>query len=276
MEQMGVPIARTERRLHERPASWWQDLRFPVIVKPRMSAFVHHLGSKNRILRSPEQAAAFSEAHASILEYLLAQEVIEGDDAQQWVCNSVFNRRHELISAFVFQRLRLSPAHFGVTSLAVSRRNPDVLALVERIGRGLGHVGPAMVEFKYDTRDATYKYIETNPRIGLVNYFDTTCGVNNVAASYRLACGDDDVRNGPQREGLYYLSWFDDFFARHKDGEPLPAILRSHATVLLRRHVSAYWCWYDPMPGVVMAWRNLSAVFRSTFRKVLRRAPASA
>jgi D-aspartate ligase len=266
MERMGVPLARTERRLHLRVDSWWHGLRFPVIVKPRMSAFVHYLGTKNRILRTPEEAATFSADHAPILQYLLAQEVIEGDDAQQWVCNSVFNRRHELISAFVFQRLRLSPAHFGVTSLAVSRRNPDVLALVERIGLGLRHVGPAMVEFKFDQRDATYKYIETNPRIGLANYFDTTCGVNNVAASYRLACGDDSSRNGPQREGLYFLSWFDDLFARRKDGEPLAAILRSHVSVLLRPHVGAYWCWYDPMPGLVMAWRNVSAVCRSTLR----------
>lgn len=263
MEKMGVPIARTERRLHLRPTTWWHGLRFPVIVKPRMSAFVKHLGSKNRILASAADAEAFSQSRAGILEYLLAQEVIEGDDSQQWVCNSVFNERHELVNAFVFQRLRLSPAHFGVTSMAVSRRNPAVIDLVERIGRGLGQVGPAMLEFKVDHRDGEYKYIETNPRLGLVNYFDTRCGASNVVASYRLACGEDVRRNGEQREGVFYLCMYDDLFARVKDGEPLSAILKSYASILTREHVSAYWRWYDPMPGTVVAWRNLSAFVRS-------------
>lgn len=272
MERMGVPIARTERRLHLRPASWWDGLRFPVIIKPRMSAYVRHLGSKNRILTSAEEAAEFSRTRAEILEYLLAQEVIEGDDSQQWVCNSVFNERHDLVNAFVFQRLRLSPAHFGVTSMAVSRRNADVVALVERIGKGLGHVGPAMVEFKVDHRDGEYKYIEINPRLGLVNYFDTRCGASNVVASYRLACGEDVPRNAEQREGVYYLCMYDDLFARVKDGEPLSAILKSHASILAREHVSAYWRWYDPMPGTVVAWRNVSALVRSRFGSKSRHA----
>jgi hypothetical protein len=58
---------------------------------------------------------------------------------------------------------------------------------------------------------------------------------------------------------------YDDLFARVKDGEPLSAILKSHASILAREHVSAYWRWYDPMPGTVVAWRNFSALLRSRF-----------
>jgi D-aspartate ligase len=274
MEQLQIPIARTVRRLHEHECEWWKGLRFPLILKPRMSAYVHHLKAKNRILRSPAEAELFTKEHQVSMQFFLAQEVISGGDSCQWVCNCAFSRKHELLRAFTFQRLHLSPAHFGVTSLAVSRRNGAVLDLVQRIGRSLEYVGPAMLEFKYDQQDGLYKYIELNPRLGMCNYFDTSCGVNNVEATFRLACGEELARRDGQREGVYYLCWFEDLFARYKDGEPLRAIFRNHLSVLVSRHTSAYWCWYDPLPGIVMFWRNAVSVGRSALRKLFRLARA--
>src|SRR5205823_482878 len=107
-----------------------------------------------------------------------------GEDEALWVCDCVFDRRSDLVAAFTFKKLGTSPPHFGVASLGVSERNEELVELVRGLGRRLGYVGPADVDFKYDWRDRQYKYLEVNPRVGMCNYFGARCGVNCVLAAY--------------------------------------------------------------------------------------------
>ena len=272
---LGLPLPKTVQKLPERATDLSAQMRFPIIVKPRSFEYLSTLNRKNIVLSDERELASFYEQFGDARHGLLAQEVIPGGDENLWVCNCSVGRSHELLGAFVFRRLRLSPPHYGVTSYAVSERNPAVVALVERLASGLGYVGSAMVEFKYDARDRQFKYIELNPRLGLCNYFDTVCGVNNVFYAYQLAVGLETRRTDSQRDGVMYLSAFDDLYSRRQDGEPILSALGHYLSNAGRLHVGAHFTFHDPWPAIVVAYRDVRRVFAEAGQKQRGQAEAT-
>src|SRR5690606_24310834 len=136
-------------------------------------------------------------------------------------------------------------------------------SMTAKIGKKFRYVGPAMFEFKFDYRDKQFKYIETNPRLGMCNFFDTRCGVNNVLASYLIATGDENkIKRVNQVDGIIFLNLFDDFFSRIKDKEPILKILADYISNITKKHVHAYWWWRDPMPALI--------VLKDTFLRIKR------
>ena len=174
-----------------------------------------------------------------------------GTDDATWVCNATFDADHAMVAGFTFQRLGMSPPHFGVTTMAVSRRDERLLRESGRIARALCYTGPCMMEFKLDPRDGQLKYIETNPRLGMCNWFDTRCGVNNAYTAYRLALGEKPATGMTQVEGTYFLDFYSDFFGHLTDeSETLLSVLSRYRPLLGRPRVPAYWLPADPKPAL--------------------------
>ncbi len=262
-----VPVPATVTPLPPSAEELLASLRLPIIVKPR--SFEHMcIGGKNVVLRSAEEVRDFYARFPGVLDRVVAQEVIEGPDENLWVCNATFGRESEIIRAFTFRRLRLSPPHYGVTSYAVSERNPEVLDMVAKIGRALRYVGPAMVEFKWDPRDRVYRYIELNPRLGLANYFDTRCGMSNAFASYCVFAGVRISVEGVQKDGVIFASVFEDVYARRQDGESFASILWFYMRRASRPHVFAYWSWRDPLPWLEMTRRHGRSLIKAVVRRI--------
>lgn len=226
------------------------ELGFPIIVKPRTFRGQEVLGAKNKILKDIEELETFLAEFSHALHTFIIQEVIPGDESCQWVCNATFDRNSEMVSAFTFQRYGTNPYMFGVTTVAVSRHNSDVKTLCARIGRALNYAGPAMFEFKVDPRTTRYCYIETNPRLGMCNWFDTRCHVNNAFNTYALSVGIEPERNiDDQRDGTCYLDITHDLYARLKAGQSVTRMLRHYVSCWLGRTVFPAWYWQDPLPA---------------------------
>jgi len=249
IQNMGIPLPKTLQRLPRSHVDFAEAMGLPSIIKPRTSLVVEEIGKKNFVVRTRVEVEEFYRNYDQNIDSFIAQEVIPGADDMLWVCNCTFNHSHDLIEGFTFRRLRLCPPHFGVTSYAISESNEEILRLVAELGKGLKYTGPAMVEFKLDARDGVYKYIELNPRLGLCNFFDTTCGVNNVWHTYRLALGAEVAPTGKrQRDGVMYLSLLQDLPARLADGESLLSILRHYLSNRKREHVGPYFHRDDLLP----------------------------
>ena len=243
-----IHVPKTLTQLPASPQAFQEQLSLPVIVKPR--SHQHYvLNAKNVRLMTSQDVEAFYREFGNVLDSVLAQELIPGPDSAQWVCNCFFDSNSELVDAMTFNRLGLAPPHFGVTSYAVSAYNKDVIELSARLGKYLNYVGPAMVEFKFDERDGTYKYIELNPRIGMCNFFDTRCGVNNVYYTYRQARGEPLQKSSEMKSGLIYVDLWDDFYSRKIDGVGYSAIFRMYLKDLGKKHVFSHFVWYDPIPA---------------------------
>ncbi len=263
IQAIGASVPRSVLHLPGTASELLLQLSLPVILKPVLFEDSRIIGAKNLTALNPGELELAYARMQGRADRFIAQEIVPGDDSQLWVCNVTFDRSHRLVSAFSFQRLRTSPAHFGVTSSAVSRRNDAVIARVESIGRELGYVGPAMFEFKQHPGTGEYLYIEINPRIGMCNWFDTCCGVNNVLAAYRVASSDplDSTLPG-QRDGVVFLDLFADFYSRLADGEKLGAVVQDYREHLRSPRVAAYFLANDLRPGLVALTRNTRSAFR--------------
>ena len=269
MRRLGIPIPRTVHPLPESAEALIAALGPAIIIKPRSWEYSKALGRKNVTTGSLKELEAWWPKLAPVRDAVVAQELIPGEDAELWVCNCCFDHDHRVLGEFTFQRLGTSPAHVGVTTFALSVRNPRVSELVARIGSALKYVGPAMIEFKRDPRTGEYLYLETNPRIGMCNWFDTSSGVNNVALSYRVALGESGIAPAPvQSEHTCYLDRLDDSYARRHDGASWPVIFREWRRSRGRRVVGPYFARHDPGPGLHAVGRRLSALGRAATRRL--------
>ena len=252
IERMDIPIPRTLVDLDEL-RSGNVRMEFPVIVKPRTYRGFEVLGAKNRILESEADLSIFLNEFPAALDGFIAQEIIPGDETCLWVCNATFNRRAEMVSAFTFQRLGTIPYLYGVTTFAISRHNPVVKAMCARMGRALNYTGAAMFEFKMDPRSKQYCYIEINPRLGMCNWFDAECGVNNAYNVYAVSVGlSPDSNLEQQADGRTYLNLVLDMVARIRARQGWRAIIRHYIANFPRRVVHPAWQWWDPMPALAL------------------------
>ena len=241
-----------------------------MILKPRTLVDCNRLGLKNAVVSTRSELKDFIRRYDGMLDRFVAQEVVPGDDDTLWVCNATFDRSSAPICSMVFQRLGLSPSHFGVTTLAVSKRNAAVTDYASKLAHALNWSGPAMFEFKWDSRVNDYVYIEINPRLGMCNWFDTRCGVNNVLATYLLSLGrENELRSAlpHQSEGGYFVSLFSDLIARAEDGEKLGPIALRHLKLMTRSRVGAWWYWRDPVPGLANGWHETGRIFAALIRR---------
>ncbi|MBW4933411.1 ATP-binding protein [Marinobacter sp. F4206] len=265
MEDGGITLPKTYYQLSDdEPQS------FPLIIKPRTFRDYQILGAKNVILNTQAELDEFRLRFKDQIERFIGQEVIQGKDDNLWVCNVTFNLRREMSACFVFQRLGTMPSHYGVTSLAISRENIELREECEKIGKALNYCGPAMIEFKKDPVSGRYLYIETNPRLGMCNWFDTRCGINNILACTQVAYGET-IPFPPQRNNLVYWNFFGDFVARLEDKENVFSILLLYFRLLFRRRVGALFYWKDPVPACKYSWESIKNIVRRTHKKLMRK-----
>jgi D-aspartate ligase len=264
MRSLGIPLPRTVGRMPLSARQVAELIDLPLLIKARSEADRRVLKAKNYAVRTSAELDAFYAAHGRHLDHVIAQEIIPGGDDHLWGCNCVFGHDSRLLQAFTFNRLGTAPPHYGVTSFAISKANAEIVSHAEKIGRLIDYVGPAMFEFKYDSRDGTYKYLETNPRLGMTNFFDACCGVNNMAMIYELALNGKTaaasmpaVSSTGQDNGVVFIDLFQDVISRMQDGERPGSILRRYGRYLGRRRVGAYWYWRDPLPALYLVARGV-------------------
>ena len=263
MQRAKVTIPKTIGELPSNAAQLIALMGVPLIIKPRSDPDKTIINAKNCIISSADDLEWFYERYGNHLDQFVVQEIIPGDDESLWLCLCVFDHNSCLVQAFTFYRLGCSPAHYGVTSFAVSKTNKIIAEQAAVIGRALKYRGVASIEFKFDERDRTYKYLETNPRLGMCNWFAACCGVNNAAASYQLALNGGSDREGDigldhceQKNGVVFIDLYQDLSARMREGENWSSIFLRYIKYLGRPRVGAYWYWRDPLPACYLLSRG--------------------
>ncbi len=268
LQSLGFSIPKTIIQLPSGAAELEKQLRFPIIFKPN-SVFVQNIFPlKNMIVHDRQALDHFYQEWDKALSILLAQEVIAGPDTYSWICSCTFDGQFELLDCAVKQKIRAFPAHFGGSTHAISRRNDEIVELTRSIGKKLKYVGHAGVEFRWDTRDQEYKFIELNPRIPENVCFDEASGLPTVWNSYKVSLDGSAVHSCiKQREGVYYLDLKSDLRSQLADKTSILRIVTSYFSFLFRRTNGPYFAWDDPKPGVVVACRFSVMAFGSIYRK---------
>jgi len=268
IEALGFAIPKTIRELPSDPAELSRELRFPIIFKPHSFEARSVFPEKVQTVRNQDELERFYRDWGHAIPSLLAQEVIPGRDDNSWVCSGTFDEHSSLLDCLVRQKLRTMPPHFGTSTFSISRVNNDILTLARDLGKALNYVGHVGIEYRWDDRDQTFKYIELNPRIGGEIGFDEACGLPTVWNTYRVSASEPAQHSGrKQREGLYFLDAYGDLRSMRHDGVPLVRILATHLVLLLRPTSGLWFRWYDPMPGVTVALRFTAKVLRRLLGK---------
>ncbi len=265
IQSLDIPSPKTLFKVVENKLN---DFQLPIIFKPRTSSN-NVLGVKNIIVNTGAELSEFKSKFKGKIQHVIAQEVIPGGESDLWITSCTFNKGI-MVSFFCYQRISAAPKLYGVTSFAVSKFNKQLFELSEIIGQRLNYDGNADIEFKWDYRDETFKYIELNSRIGMCGWFDTRCGVNNIANSFYIFNDQPEkVVAKQQKEGLMLLSFYEDVYSRLKSNENILKVLFTYIKVINKIKVSLFFAIRDPSPGVFVYSTHLKNTLNSIINKCI-------
>ena len=165
-ENLGIPIAATffpdnENEIDE------LKVKFPCIIKPAvMHDFYREIRKKVFVCWDMiDLKANYNKALELIpADEVIVQEIINGPSKNQYSACFLFLNNITYIS-LIACRMRQHPLDFGnATTYAETIEIPELREYGERILKAVAYNGICEVEFKLDSRDNKYKFLEVNSR----------------------------------------------------------------------------------------------------------------
>jgi predicted ATP-grasp superfamily ATP-dependent carboligase len=192
---LGIPIPQTVFAPPDRTPR--EDPPFPAVVKPTLSTGAVGL----RFADTREELSRAIEEVRPRFPHLLLQERLppEGEGIGVSVLMGEGERIHAL---FTHRRLREYPVSGGASTLRESAREPQAEEDAVRLLASMGWRGVAMVEFKRDVRDGSFKLMEVNPRFWGSLALAVRAGVNMPLLLVRWARGEPMEPPPPYRTGV--------------------------------------------------------------------------
>lgn len=190
LQSAGIPTPATRLASQN-----WTQLRFPVVVKPRVGRGSRGLG----IVKSEEELLPFLKASPYALEELLLQDYIEGPEFTV----SVVVWRDGVVQAVVPKEIIFKK---GITRLAITRRNSSIDALCRAVQNNLHADGPFNVQLRVDEASGIPFIFEINPRFSTTVSLTIAAGIDEVGCLISYAtCKKETMPFREWREGLVLL-----------------------------------------------------------------------
>jgi D-aspartate ligase len=163
-------------------------LTFPCILKPPLKSPAWEQNSRAKVykVKSPEELLALYDRCHGWADVLMAQEWIEGSDANLYSCNCYFNEQSEPLVTFVARKLRQWPPEAGTSCLGEEVRDDTVLDETLRLFRRVDYQGLGYLEMKRDERNGRYYIIE--PNIGRPTGRSAIAEAGGVELLYTMYC----------------------------------------------------------------------------------------
>jgi D-aspartate ligase len=163
----------------------------PAALKPRVShAFARHFAGKAVVETELASAiATFQQMRAKGIDVVLT-EIIPGPEGSYWGYYTYVDEGGELQWEFTKRKLRQYPLGFGLGTLHRMERNEAVIAVGRKFVEGAGLRGLVNAEFKEDSRDGRYVFIECNHRITAANELMVAAGIDLGSYVYDRVVGD--------------------------------------------------------------------------------------
>lgn len=250
------------------PKCWYPDtmeevealsetLPYPVVVKPAVMYSFHATFGKKAF--RCDDAASLKATYTRIaakgypLETLIVQEFLDGGAKNLYSCG-VMAAEGEIIASIQANRIRQNPMDFGnSTTYAISCFVPQIQEQTEALLRMTNYSGVGEVEWMWDAKSETYKFLEINTRAWkwhtISNQFNFSfIGVlidyyNDVETSERII----ELKN----ERVAWCERLTDWAVVAKEilhgRMKMSEVIKSYRI----KHESAVWSWKDPLPGIM-------------------------
>ena len=250
-QSYGIPIPKTmiPKNISD-VEKYAETAYFPCLVKPCESHKYFEIFRRKvyRTTNADELIIAYNEAAEVGLEVLL-QEFIPGDDTQGVNYNSYTWDGHPL-AEYTARKVRLYPPEFGVPRVLVSRPVPEVIEPGRKILHALNYHGYACTEFKKDSRDGIYKFMEVNGRHNRSLLLAVKCGINFPLLEYNhLVYGHIPSVNGARKE-VYWIDFIKDIIGNVRFRKHEKLSFMQYITPYLKPHLCAILSLRDPMPFI--------------------------
>jgi predicted ATP-grasp superfamily ATP-dependent carboligase len=243
-ERQGVSIPRTY-------ASAAEVDRFPVVVKGRVDS------GRVRYVRSRSDLDAIETQDAVLQEY------VPGDGYGLYALMDHGVER----AVFMHRRIREYPVTGGASTMAESFHDEKLAQAGLTLLRALGWHGVAMVEFKRDQRDDSYRLMEINPKFWGSLDLAIASGVDFPWLTVQLALGKPLGPVPDYPDGVRFRWVFDDLMHALARPEDSVAFVRDFFDPRVRSDLLLE----DWKPGVVSALHAARNVVTRARHGTLRR-----
>jgi D-aspartate ligase len=266
-EKAGISIPRTHfpESLDEVHALS-NDVPYPCILKPYRSHLARKkMSEKVLVVNSSEELSdRFLRVATGDVQFMI-QEIIPGDDSALFGYLAFWDESGAECGWLTKRKLRQFPPHYGHGSLQITVQAPEVRELSRRLLQTFNFKGFVGIEFKYDSRDETYRLMEINPRTVSGNQLAISAGVDFPWIGYKYLTGNDheQVLSPSFLPEVQYMNeeWdFKAFLSLRKSGKL--TFVRWVRSVRGSK-AKAIWAWDDPLPMIVVLWRFLRAFLRA-------------
>ena len=230
-------------------------ITYPVLIKPVFSQawWKPEIQSivNGKLVRVTSDAELMT-MYAQLAQHdpdLTIEEEIPGPDRNLVYYVGYFDSDSQPLGSFVGIKERVTPIHYGSASYVVSKYDQKIIAQSVDFMRKLRYRGHVGIEYKYDTRDDSYKLIEVNVRFGLLDGLAAECGIDFPYINYQYVQQQSVEAKLHYDEGAKWISFERDLWAyrayRREREVTLSGWIRSIAT---GRRDWAVFAWDDPLP----------------------------
>jgi predicted ATP-grasp superfamily ATP-dependent carboligase len=252
-------------------------LRFPVVLKPTACEGRVAFATAKAWRADDEDALVALYDRAEALagpDNIMVQELIPGDGRTQFSYAAVWDRGVP-VGSMMARRRRQYPIDFGFTSTFVETVElEEVEQAACRFLRSLDYSGLVEIEFKYDSRDASYKMLDVNARAWTWIALGAAAGVDFPVIQWQLALGE----RVPAVSARLGASWR--YLSRDIVASAQEVIAGSLSPVDYLRSLrlasaSAVFTWDDPWPAALDLPLVAARVVKRRFSRFDCIAPAS-
>ena len=229
-------------------------LRYPAFIKPYWGhQWRRHFGGihKGFKVHTPEEFLARFREVLDSGHSALVQSYITSADDNLFSLSLYVSQTGEALGAFARKQVRQYPPNSGTVSLAISERNPELVASGTRFCRSIGYRGIAGLEYKLDREDNQYKLLDFNPRLMLSDSLTAYCGINLPLMQYRDLTGQRPAPSREPAEGVKWLESIADFHSFKQYHERGELGVRDWVKSLKGARVFALFAWDDPLPFLI-------------------------
>ena len=164
------------------------QLGFPAILKPPVKTPQWEQNTSAKVFKvtSPDHLLDVYELCHEWAEVIIAQEWIDGTDADLYSCNCYFDSDNQPLATFIARKLRQWPPETGTSCLGEEVQNDKVLEESLRLFRSVDYHGLGYLEMKRDSRTGKYYIIE--PNIGRPTGRSAIAEAGGVELIYTMYC----------------------------------------------------------------------------------------
>ncbi|MGH2874109.1 MAG: hypothetical protein ACRDL5_16805 [Solirubrobacteraceae bacterium] len=148
---------------------------------------------------------AYRRMESDAAPQVMLQEYIPGGSDSVWMFNGCFGDGARALCAFTGRKLRQCGRGTGPTTLGLVIDNEQVAVSAKRLMEHLDYRGIVDMGFRYDPRDAGYKLLDVNPRLGSTFRLFAAANGLDVVRALHLELTERPVPDSINPDGRLWL-----------------------------------------------------------------------